>query len=99
MKKIKELIGHLDEELEGAKEYAEKYVDSKVMDDMSKANKYKQMANDELNHAMYIHGFIVDEIKSMEGKVEPPVEMMEKWEKEHKEYIEEMAFIKQILAM
>lgn len=63
MKKIKEYVEAIDEELEGAKEYAEKYVECKAKDNMQSATKYKEMANDELKHAMYEHEWAVKKLK------------------------------------
>jgi hypothetical protein len=90
---------HIDEELEGAKEYAEKYVEAKAKGNMNMANKYKEMASDELRHAGYIHEFAVNEIESIAKVYTPPAEMMEKWEKSHKEYVEKAAWIRQMLVM
>lgn len=99
MRTIKKMAEHIDEELEGAKEYAEKYVEAKAKGNMNMANKYKEMASDELRHAGYIHEFAVAEIESVSKVFTPPVEMMEKWEKSHKEYVEKAAWIRQMLAM
>ena len=60
---------------------------------------YKEMSNDELKHAGYIHEFAVKEIDEISKVYTPPVEMMEKWEKEHKTFIEKTAWIRQMLAM
>ena len=99
MKVIKDYVDHIEDELEGAKEYAEKYVEAKAMDEISKANKYKEMANDELRHASYVHEFAVDEIKKISKVFVAPHEMLEKWEKSHAVYVEKSAWIKQMLAM
>lgn len=96
---IKKYVEHIEEEIDGAKDYAEKYVEQKAINDMSKANKYKEMANDELKHAMFIHEFAVEKINEVSKVYNPPVEMMEKWEKAHKEYVEKVAWIRQMLNM
>jgi hypothetical protein len=96
---IKKYVETIEEELEGAKEYAEKYVENKVMGDIQKASKYNEMATDELKHAMYEHEWAVKAVNEISKVYTPPEEMLEKWEKAHKEYVEKVAWIKQMLAM
>ena len=96
---IKKYVETIEEELEGAKEYAEKYVENKVMGDIQKASKYNEMATDELKHAMYEHEWAVKAVSDISKVYTPPEEMLEKWEKAHKEYVEKVAWIKQMLAM
>jgi hypothetical protein len=99
MRAIKKYVEAIDEEIEGAKDYAEKYVECKAKGDMSKANRFKEMASDEIKHAMYIHEWAIAEIEEIKKVFVPPVDMLEKWEKAHKEYVEKVAWIKQMLAM
>lgn len=99
MRTIKNYVEKINEEIEGAKEYAEKYVEEKAKGEMTKANKYREMANDELKHAGYIHDFATTEISDLEKVYTAPVEMLDKWERAHKEYVEKVAWIKQMLAM
>ena len=47
MKMIKKLVDCLDEELDGAQMYAEKYVERKANDDTKWAGRFKAMAEDE----------------------------------------------------
>ena len=63
------------------KHYAEKYVECKAKDNMQSATKYKEMANDELKHAMYEHEWAVKEIEEISRVYTPPIEMQEKWDK------------------
>ena len=99
MRTIKKYVDMIDEEIESAKEYAEKYVECKAKGDMNRANRYKEMANDELKHSSYIHEWAVKEIEEISKVYTAPVEMMEKWDKAHKEYVEKVAWIKQMLSM
>lgn len=99
MRYIKEIVEQLDEEIEGAKKYAEKYVEYKAKNNMSWANKFKEMATDELKHSTYIHEIAVQEIEELKKIYSPPVSMQEKWEHEHKEYVEKVAWVKQMLTM
>lgn len=99
MTKIKHYVEHIDDEICGAKEYAEKYIECKAKGNTSNANKYKEMANDELKHATYLHDIATQEIEELNKVFQPTVEMQEKWDKSHKEYVEKVAWIKQMLAM
>lgn len=99
MRIIKQYIDAIDDELHGAKEYAEKYVEYKVKEDMATANRYKEMASDELKHAMYEHEWATKAIAELSRLYTPPANMQEKWSHEHKEYVEKVAWIKQMLAM
>jgi hypothetical protein len=99
MRHIKKYVEHIEEEIEGAKNYAEKYVEYKAKGDMQTAAKYKAMAEDELHHASIIHELAVKEINELSKVITPPVEMMEKWELAHKKFVEQVAWVKQMLAM
>lgn len=99
MTRIKELADEIQDELCSAKEYAEEYLTFKAKDDSSWANRYKEMAQDELKHAGYIHDRVVEEIEELQKVYTPPEEMMEKWSSDHKKYIEKAAWIKQMLTM
>ena len=66
---------------------------------MQTATRYKEMANDELKHANYIHEWAVKEIDEISKVYSAPVEMMEAWEKAHKKYVEKVAWIKQMLSL
>lgn len=99
MRYIKHYVEAIEEELEGAKNYAEKYVECKAKGNSHKASKYKEMAEDELRHSMNIHEWATQEIDELSKIYTPPVEMMEKWEKAHKEYVSKAAWIRQMLAL
>lgn len=99
MTHIKNLVDEMKDELNSAKSYAEEYLTFKVDENTTWANRYKEMANDELKHAGYIHERLVTEINELKEVYTPPQEMMEKWEADHKKYIEKAAWIKQMLTM
>ena len=99
MRAIKKYIEAIEEEIEGAKDYAEKYVEAKAKGDIGRANRYKEMAGDEIKHATYVHEWALADTEMLSKVYTPPVEMMEKWEKAHKEYVEKIAWIKQMLAL
>lgn len=99
MTKIKKLAKHIEEEICGAKDYAEKYVECKAKDNVQWANRYKEMANDELKHADYLHEKAIQEIEELSKVFKPTEEMEESWNKTHRQYVEQVAWIKQMLAM
>lgn len=99
MRSIKKYVDAIEEELEGAKDYAEKAIEAKAKGDMEKASRYKEMATDELKHMSYLHGWAVAEIESLSKVFKPPVEMQEKWDKAHSSYVESVALVRQMLSM
>lgn len=99
MKIIKQYVEKIDEELEGAKDYAEKFVEYRVKGNMTAANSFKEMAIDELRHASVIHEMAVKEIEEISKVYTPPAEMQKVWDESHKKYVERAAWIKQMLAM
>lgn len=99
MKTIKKYVEAIKDEVHGAKEYAEKYVECKAKGNTSMATRYKEMANDELKHAMYEHEWAVKEIEEISKIYTAPLEMQEAWDKSHKEYVEKVAWIKQMLTL
>ena len=99
MTRIKKLADEIMDELNSAKEYAEEYLSFKAKDNGQWANRYKEMAQDELKHASYIHDRAVQEIEELRKVYTPPQDMLDKWDHEHKEYVEKAAWIKQMLTM
>ena len=99
MTRIKELADEIKDELCSAKEYAEEYLTFKAKENGTWANRYKEMAQDELKHANYIHERVVGEIEELRKVYTPPEDMMQKWESDHKKYIEKAAWVKQMLTM
>lgn len=99
MTRIKNLADEIKDELCSAKEYAEEYLTYKARENTNWANRYKEMAMDELKHAGYIHERVVAEIEELRKTYTPPQEMLDKWDSDHKKYIEKSAWIKQMLAM
>lgn len=97
MKIIQKMADSIKEEMEGAKEYTEKYLMLKAEGGVTNANRYKEMALDEIKHATYLHDEVVQKIEELKGTYTVPVDMQEKWDKMHKEYIEQMAYIKTML--
>jgi ferritin len=99
MRIIKEYVDRINDELDSAKEYSEKYVEYKARGDSSKAGHFKEMASDELKHAMFFHELATEEVERISRVYTPSVSMQEKWEHDHKRYVEDVAILKQILNM
>ena len=99
MRKIKEMVDQINDEICDAKDYAEKYLDRKANNDTFLANRYREMAMDELKHADYLHENAVAEIEKLSQVFVTPVEMEEEWEKSHKAYVEKAAWVKTMLNM
>ena len=97
MKVIKDYVEKIDEELEGAMDYAEKYVEFKAVNDIHRADLFRDMALDELKHAGNIHSFAVELIDKIKKIYPAPEHMVEKWRKAHREYIEHVEDIKHML--
>ena len=96
---IKKLADEIADELDSAKEYAEDYLTFKAKENSTWANRYKEMANDELKHADYIHDRAVAEIEELRKVYTPPQDMLDKWDSDHRKFIEKTAWVKQMLAM
>lgn len=99
MKIIKELVDKIDEELAGAQNYAEKSVEEKSEQNSEWASTFRNMAEAELEHAMKMHDYTVAKINKLREVYQPSQEMLDKWEKSHKEYVDKVAWIKQMLTM
>ena len=100
MKKIKDLADKIMDEVCDAKEYGEKYIEEKVSGNSTVANKYKEMASDELKHAGYLHEIAVGEINKIKSSgIKYPESMEERWKVLHAEYVDKAAWVKQILTL
>lgn len=99
MHSVKKLVDQIDEEVCDAKKYAECYIEHKVKNDSFWANRYREMAMDELKHADYIHEKAVAVIEELRKVFTAPVEMEEEWDKSHRKFVERVAWVKQMLNM
>lgn len=99
MKIIEKMLEHLEEEVEGAKDYAEKYIENKARGNSTRANRYKEMSMDELKHAGYLREMDVMDIDEMK-RVYPMTEEEEStWEHGHRRISEEMALVRHMLSL
>ena len=99
MKIVHKLIESFEEELEGAKEYAEKYIDSKARGNIVRAEKYSEMAKDELKHAGYMKEFAIRDYEEIKKVYPIPTDIEEAFEHALKKSSECMATVKQMLSM
>lgn len=98
LKMLHDHIEQIKEELEGAKDYGEKYLEAKAKGDAARANRFKEMANDELRHATAVHEMTAQDMEQLKKVFPIPVEDSDQWEHAHKIFAEHMAWIKQMLA-
>ena len=100
MTKIKKYVDGIAEELHDSKCYIETALEYKAAGNSDRYNGYKTMSVQELEHAMRLHEYAVQDIEALKVVYpEIPQKMMEVWEKSHVEYVEKAAWIKQMQAM
>lgn len=99
MRKIKELVERINDELNSAEEYAEKYIEYKADGENSMASKFMEMASQEMNHANMMHDLAVKEIEKVSAVFNAPADMREKWDNSHAEYIQRASKIKSMINM
>ena len=99
MKIIKEFAEQIEDELEGAAEYAELAAEYKGVDD-SISSMYAEMAEQELKHVDRLHGKAVEIIKKhRQENGEPPEAMQAVWDWEHKKMINKAAGVRAAIDM
>lgn len=99
MRRIMEIIDKIDDEIDNAKEYAEKYIEYKVADDIIKNEIFKEMAKDELRHASFWHETLIKETETLCKVFVAPEQLRKAWEESHKRFVEQKAWISQMLKM
>ena len=99
MKIIQEISELIDDELQGAEEYA-KWALKLREDNPGLANAFHDIATQEMNHVNILHEQVVRIIKMhREKNGEPPAAMMAVYDYLHKKQIEEAAEVKRLLEM
>ena len=100
MTKIKKYVEEIADELDGAKHYMEKALEYKAMGNGDRYNGYKDMSVAELNHAMRLHEYAVQDIEQLKSVYpEIPQKMMDAWDKSHVNFVEKTAWIRQMQSM
>lgn len=100
MTKIKKYVEDIAEELDSAKAYIETALEYKASGNATRYARYKEMSTQELAHAMTLHEYAVQDIEQLKT-VYPdiPVDMQDKWDHAHIEFVEKAAWIKQMQSM
>ena len=96
---IKQLIEYMNEELEGANNYAECAL-KHMEDNKELANMFYRMSNTEIEHYNMLHDAVVKQIskyKMEQGT--PPIAMQTIYDWEHEKAIHELLDIKKKLGM
>lgn len=99
MREIKEDIHDIEDELKDARKYILKASKEKLTN-KSKADMHYKLANEELNHAMLIHGETVKSIEAYRKEHgDPPAYMQEEYDEAHEHFIQDVAEIKVMISM
>lgn len=100
MTKIKKYVHDIADELDSAKAYMETALEYKAAGNSTRYARYKEMSTQELAHATTLHEYAVQDIEQLKA-VYPdiPVEMQDKWDHSHIEFVEKAAWIRQMQAM
>ena len=98
MKLVHKFIEQINEELEGAKEYAERYIECRAKGNSTRAAKYKEMANDELRHAGYVYDFAVQDVTEVKRVYPMTFEADDAWDHAMKHYAECVAMVKHMIS-
>lgn len=99
MQKIEKIARQIEEEIEGASCYAETYIELVLEGNSSWANKYRDMAQQELTHATWLHERATEMIQRLKSIYTAPPEMQEAWDNVHTEYVEKAKEVKKMLQM
>ena len=99
MKKIEKIEHHVCDELECAISYAEKYIEMNAAGDNTWANRFREMANDEMTHAGYMYDWFNEKMKEIEAVYTLSEEEAEEVEHLHKAYADKLAHIKYMLTV
>ena len=96
---INDLYHHVDDELTGCQMYAEESIKVKARGNSQWAGRFKEMASQELQHAQYLHEYVVQEIENIKTVYNPTEEELEKWDKCDRKFYEKEAMLKVMLSM
>lgn len=98
MKEIRAISHQIKEEISDAKNYAKLAVHYK-QEQSTLSKTYYDLANDELRHAEMLHSEAVKLIEKQRSIQTPPAVMLELWEYEHTEFIEDYGTAKNMISL
>ncbi len=99
MRMIDKMIENLHEELDGATDYAEKFIENQARGNMSRAAKYKEMAMDELKHSNFLREMDTADVDELKKVYKLTEEEAATWEHGMKRLAERSAMVRQMLKM
>jgi hypothetical protein len=99
MKILDKMLARLQDEVDGARGYAEKFIECKARGNMSRANRYKEMAHDELKHATFLKEMDIADIDELKKVYTMTDEEQSLWEHGHKHITDQMAMVMHVLSM
>lgn len=97
MKMLDHMMEHICDELDGAWEYTEKYLENKAKGD-HRYQKYREMALDEINHAEILYSFSAADIESLKKVYTLTTDEEEKWHHTQKRFAERVSILRHTLA-
>lgn len=98
MKIVEKIKDAIMDELDGAKEYAEKYIEKKSYGDSMNASKFHEMAEDELKHARYMYEMGASRMAAIKKVHDLSAEDEELWSHIVKRYNECTTFVKMMIS-
>lgn len=97
MKKFRKMVDHIAEELDGATEYAENYIGEKMKGNAAKAQKFREMATQEMQHAANWYDWTDKYGEELKAVMPLSEEDSEDWEACKRKYAEKTAMLKYML--
>lgn len=97
MKKLEKHLDHIREELEGAIEYAEDCIGEKMKGNATKAQKFREMAMQEMQHAANWYEWTEQYCSDLTAIMPLSAEDMEEWDKCKRHYADKIAIVKYML--
>lgn len=94
MKKLEKHLDHIREELEGAIEYAEDYIGEKMKGNATKAQKFREMAMQEMQHAANWYEWTEQYCSELNTVMPLSDEDLDEWDKCKRYYANKTAIIK-----
>ena len=99
MRLIERLVDSFMDELDGAKEYAECYVENKARGNHGRASKYKEMSTDELKHARYLEEMATADITALMQTYHMTSDEEESWSRAVRRFAECTSDVERMLEM